>query len=107
MIDYLVKIIHFSLIILVLSSPFINDKKIKHNIIILLIYIISRNLTGYRKCGLTKIESYVSNKKVETGFIYKIISPFSNIEKYQFYKLIAPIQYWIFLILFYQKFNSS
>jgi len=106
MIEYIIKLIHLLIVLIVLVSPFINNALIKKNVIFLLIYIIFRNITGYKNCGLTKLESKFSNKPLDTGFIYKIISPFSNVKKYDFYKLIVPIQYWILFSLLFQKFNN-
>ena len=106
MISNLIKIIHLGIVIGVLLSPFINNRSYKHQVAFLLLYILFRNMTGYNKCGLTEMESKFSKKPIKTGFIYQIIAPFSNINKYDFYRLIAPIQWWILLILLYQLLNQ-
>lgn len=98
----LIRIIHLAIVISVVVSPFIDNKYFKQQIIMLLLYILFRNLTGYNKCGLTELESKLSNKPIETGFIYKLVAPFSNISKYEFYRLIVPIQWWILIVLLYQ-----
>ena len=104
MLEHLIKTIHLVIVIIVVLAPFIPSNFIKTHIIFLLTYITFRNLTGYRKCGLTELENKISGKPKETGFIYQIIEPFTNIDKYDFYRLIVPIQYWILLILLYQLF---
>lgn len=107
MLKYLIKIIHLFIIIFVIISPFVPNKFFKSQIIFILSYILFRNLTGYHKCGLTDLESKLSGKSYKTGFIYQIIEPFNNINKYDFYRLIVPIQYWILLILLYQYLNVN
>lgn len=104
MLSKIIKLFHLLILILVLISPFLKNKFIKKQIIFLLLYISFRNLSGYRKCGLTQIESKLSRKPIESGFIYNIIKPYTFLDKYSFYKLILPIQYWILLILIFQKF---
>ena len=106
MLEYLIKIIHLFIIFLVILSPFIPYYNLKLQIIYLLIYISFRNLSGYHRCGLTELEAKISGKPIQSGFIYRIIEPLNIINKYNFYNLIVPTQYWILIILLYQYINK-
>jgi hypothetical protein len=102
MILNIIKIFHLILVILITIAPFINNKELKVNVLIILIYLLFQYLTGYNKCGLTELEYYVMKEKYQEGFLYRIINPIIKVPEKYFDNWLYIFHIIYVLILMYQ-----
>ena len=102
LLNYLIKIIHFIIILVVILSPVINDYDIKRLVLGFLLYLLFQYMTGYNKCGLTELEYYVIGEKYKEGFIYRIVNPIIQVSENYFNKCLYIIHILLILILIYQ-----
>ena len=100
----IIKIIHFILIIYILSSPINTIQHLKYAIGLLLLVIINWKLDS-NTCMLTKIEYVLLGKKdMESGFIYRVINPHLHLKnEHEFDKKLTIFSYYylVFLICVY------
>ncbi len=101
MIIKIIQIIHFILVVLVISSVFIPNYELKKYSLTILIFIFVQWITNYGKCGLTELEYVIKGEKYKEGFIYRFIKPIITVpEKYfENYLYLAHITWTIILAL--------
>jgi hypothetical protein len=102
LLNYLIKIIHFVIILVVILSPVVNDYDIKKLVLGFLLYLLFQYITGYNKCGLTELEYYVIGEKYKEGFIYRIVNPMIQVSEDYFNNCRYIIHIGLILILIYQ-----
>lgn len=99
----LLRLIHFILIIYIISSPFNTIYHLKNSIALLVFVIFNWKIGS--NCMLTKLEYILlGNKDMESGFIYRIINPHLQLEcENDFDKLLElyAFYYLAFLIFIY------
>jgi hypothetical protein len=80
---YLIQLFHLILIVLPILSVFLPFYNMKIYALTFLIFILIHYITNFNKCGITELEYFLSNKKYEEGFCYRLIKPIISIpEKY-------------------------
>ncbi len=102
MLIFIIRLIHFILLLVLLGAPFYKKDYIKYSIIILILILYKWNIDG--SCGLTKLEYILLGHTDESeGFIYRLINPFLSIPENKFdkYLNIITIIYIILLIIIY------
>lgn len=101
MIIKIIQIIHFIMVVLVVSSVFIPSYQLKKYSLTFLIFIFLQWITKHGKCGLTELEYMIKGKKYKDGFIYRIVNPIITVpEKYfENYLYLAHITWTIILVL--------
>jgi hypothetical protein len=93
MIAKIIILLHLLLIISLVLSIFIPNKRFKEFCLALLIYILLQFVTNYGKCGLTELEYIFKKEKYQEGFLYRLIKPIITVpEKY--------FDNWLFLFHF-------
>ena len=98
MIVKIIQSLHLLLVLIVIFSIFIKNKKLKSNVFVFLIFL----LFHYGKCGLTEFEYLFTQEKYKEGFLYRLIKPVITMpEKYFDKYLIVLHLVWI-IILYYQ-----
>jgi len=106
MIIKLIQLIHFILVVLVISSVFIPKYELKKYSFTFLIFIFIQWITNYGKCGLTELEYVIKGKNYREGFIYRTVKPIITVpEKYfENYLYLAHIIWTLILALqLYEK----
>lgn len=98
----LINLIHFIIVFLISISIFIPSQKFKKYILIILLFILFHLMTNHGKCGLTELEYYITGKPYELGFIYRILSPFMNVDKKYFKNKLYLLHLLYIIILIYQ-----
>jgi hypothetical protein len=100
MLANIIKIIHFILVSIIITAPFINNETMKKNVLIFLIYLLFQYLTGYQRCGFTELEYLVMGKDYESGFLYRLINPLIKIPEEYFDKWLFGFHLlWICILL--------
>jgi hypothetical protein len=94
MFGYLVRFVHFLIVIFTISVPFLKVSKelyILHAVwcFSLIVHWIFNN----DHCGLTMLESYLTSTDIQEGFIYSIISPIYKITSNEIYILTAILMF--------------
>jgi hypothetical protein len=83
MIIKIIQLVHFFIVILLISSVFIPNYQLKKYAFTFLIFIFIQYITNYGKCGLTELEYVFKGEKYKEGFIYRIVKPIITVpEKY-------------------------
>ena len=98
----IIKIIHLIIVILIVSSIFIDNLFFKKNVLVFLVYLLFQYLTGYEKCGLTELEYLVMNQKYKEGFMYRIINPIIKVPEHYFNKWLFVFHILYIIILLSQ-----
>jgi hypothetical protein len=106
MLENIIKLIHLILVIFIIIAPFVNNRQIKINIFIILVYLLFQYLTGYNKCGLTELEYYMMGKDYQQGFLYRLIGPVIKVSEDYFDKWIFIFHFIYVGILGYQLYYS-
>ena len=99
LLNYLIKIIHFIIILIIVLSPGINDYDIKKLVLGFLLYLLFQYMTGFNKCGLTELEYYVIGEKYKEGFIYRIVNPMIQVSEHYFDKCLYIVHIGLIIIL--------
>ena len=102
MIENIIKILHLILIIFIIIAPFVKNKEIKINVLIILCYLLLQYLTGYNKCGLTELEYYFMKSEYQEGFLYRIINPVIKVPEKYFDNWIYVIHIIYIIVLMHQ-----
>ena len=105
MLANIIKIIHLILVILIVSSPFIDSIYIKENVLVFLIYLLFQYVSGYQRCGLTQLEYYAMGEKYQEGFLYRLITPIISIPENYFDQWLIVIHIMYIFILILQLYN--
>lgn len=101
-IKYLIQAIHLFLVLLIVLSLFIPNQKLKEMVLVILLLVMSKYITGDTKCGLTRLEYLVTGSEYQEGFIYRLITPLLTIPEEYFEKhLFTFHSIWI-IVLIYQ-----
>jgi hypothetical protein len=101
----IIKIIHLIIVLLIISSVFIDNLFLKKYVLIFLIYLLFQYLTGYERCGITELEYLVMNEKYKEGFMYRIINPLIKVPEHYFNKWLFVFHILYIIILFQQIYN--
>ena len=107
MIVNLIRIIHLIIVIIIFISPLIDNNDIKKYVFIFLIYLLFQYITGYKKCGLTEIESMMMGEKYQEGFIYRIINPMITVREDYFENYLLIVHLFYIIILFIQLYDIN
>ena len=99
---YLIRIVHFILILLCILSIGIPNYNIKKYSLMFLIFLLFHYITNFGKCGLTELEFLLSNKQYEEGFMYNIIKPIISISEIYFNSYLYIFHILWIIILFNQ-----
>ena len=83
----IIQLIHSLLILYIILVPWINRPQ-QLFVVQILLTIVFRWITNQDACFLTYLESAVSNKNVDEGFIYRIVSPVFKVHESKFNKLL-------------------
>ena len=102
MIVQIIRLIHYFVILLVLSSIFIPYYKIKKIALAILLFMLFQFITNYGKCGLTELEYLFLGKKYESGFIYRTLKPFIKIPEDYLYKKLYVMHILLIVTLLFQ-----
>ena len=78
--------LHLTLIIFLCMSIFIDDNRVKHVALVLLIYMLLQYITNYGRCGLTELEYMIKGEKYKEGFLYNLINPVITVSETYFNK---------------------
>ena len=101
---HLLRLIHFVVILYILTSPVNTLYHLKNSIVLLLFVIMNWKLDN-NTCMLTKIEYVLLGKKdIESGFIYRVINPHLHLKnEHEFDKKLTIFSYYylVFLICVY------
>lgn len=88
-----IRVIHFSVILFVITGPFIiNDKPLLSLYILIVAFIVFHWLLSNDSCVLTLVEQKITGRKSNDTFIGKIVKPIYNVSNSQ-------ISYSTFLLL--------
>jgi len=98
----LINFIHFIIVLLVVISPFINNRVLKNNVLIFLLYLLFQYITGYQKCGLTELEYIFMGQDYQHGFLYRIINPLIKVPESYFDKWLIVIHLIYVFVLYSQ-----
>jgi hypothetical protein len=93
-----ISIIHITLILFIIITPFADNIKYLIFNIQLLSYLSIRWLSTNDDCVLTFMEKYLTNVPIDQGFIYNVIKPICDIRShpYHIYIQIFTIIYLLF-----------
>ena len=72
------------LLIFLILSVIINNKTINESALVICFYFMFRWITNYRKCTISFIECKLRRIKKEKGFLYNIIDPIIDYNKYNY-----------------------
>jgi hypothetical protein len=98
----IIQSIHLIIVIIIIVSIFLPNKKLKEFVLSLLILLIIKYLSGYERCGLTEIEYIMKGEKYQEGFLYRIIKPIVTIPESYFKNFLFVIHCVYIYILFKQ-----
>ena len=75
---------------------------------VILLFMAFQYITGYKTCGLTKIEYVLLGKeKYQSGFMYRLVNPIISVPENYFDKYYWVLHILWILILGYQLYNSN
>lgn len=86
-------------------SCFINHESINECAMSICGYFLFRWITDYRKCTVSYIECKIRGVKKEKGYIYNILEPIFDCNKYR-YRYLLYFFVFIILMINYCKFHS-
>jgi len=101
----IIRLIHLILVLIILSSIFIDNLILKKNVLGFLIYLLFQYLTGYQKCGFTQLEYLVMGQEYQKGFLYRIINPIIKVPEHYFDKWLFVIHIMFVFILILQIYS--
>lgn len=101
----LIQLIHFYLILFLVSSIFYNNYKVKKNALTILLFLLFHYITKNGRCGLTELEYLIKGENYQEGFLYRLINPIINVPETYFedYLFIIHIL-WIGILSYQIKF---
>ena len=86
MLKKIVQLIHVIIVLISISALLSNNQFIIRMSAIINSYLLFKWTFVSSECMLTRIESILSNKKLEQGFIYRMLQPFINIKESTLYQ---------------------
>jgi hypothetical protein len=105
-IDKIINLLHWCLIIYIISAIFVNNPEYKKNALVLLIFIFVQFMFNQGKCGLTELEYLFKREKYKDGFFYRLIKPVITLPESYFNDLYYIIHLSLIFILLHQlKYN--
>jgi hypothetical protein len=95
----IIKIIHFLLILFILSAPIYNKYYLSLSILLLGAVIYKWKVDG--SCLLTKLEyKLLGHEKEEEGFIYRLINPIFNVKEDSFTAILDKLAIiWLIILI--------
>jgi hypothetical protein len=107
MIIQLINFLHLILVLVVSSSIFIPNYKIKQLALTFLIFLLAQYITNYGRCGLTELEYVIKGEKYQEGFLYRLIKPVITVKEDYFNNQLYLIHILYIVILSYQLLNLN
>jgi hypothetical protein len=100
MIVFLIRLIHLSLVLFIVTSVFIKKIKYKISSLCILLYLLIRYISGNNKCGLTMLEYRYMGERYAEGFLFRLIKPvITTPEKYFDNYLLLFHLLWIIILI--------
>lgn len=100
--EQLIQVVHLLVVIAVLVSIFIPNQIFKNAVVFFLLFVLFQFATNYGKCGLTKLEYWITGQEYGTGFIYRLMNPYLKVKEEYFDNWLHIVHISYILILLYQ-----
>ena len=98
----LIRLLHLSLFIILISSIFISNYSLKEFSLIILGFLLLQYIANYGKCFLTELEYLLMGENYKEGFLFRLINPIIKRDENYFNYYYYIIHISLIFILFYQ-----